>query len=575
MSKRRSRNDIVEHENSDIDTEESDTDSEDSSSDDEDDSQCGFSSDDGMDATDDDEDENVPLINWKRVPFNEPIRVTKFPLTAKPGITVDVDESWTALDYVKLFLDNNIMNTIVLETNKYADKHLAKKKRSKRASKLLWYPVTIDEMWVFFAVLIYQAIIIKPKQRWYWTRNKMFETSFVRNMMNMARFEHIMKFLHFADDDIYDPETHPCPKLRKIWDIFQAINANFEKTYVPEQDISIDESLMAFRGRLSWKQFIPSKRSKCGVKSYVMCESNSSYILKSVIYTGKETEKAPLEDVSITTAIVMNISEKLLHQGYTLVMDNFYNSPELFKLLSSSQTNAYGTLRANRKGLPENFSKIKLKKDEAACWVKEGLVVIKWHDKKDISLISTCHDVSFQETVNKIGGKKIKPQIVIDYNKTMGGVDRADQQMSTYSLMRQQQKKYYKKIFRHLLDQCLLNAYILYKKYTNKNAEHLAFFTTLVGQILKAHQTEDEPSAKRGRPVIQKSLFGDTTPTRLTGRHFPSIVPATDNKKNSTRRCCVCSAKGVRKESRYCCQECDVGLCVDPCFRIYHTQEEY
>lgn len=36
--------------------------------------------------------------------------------------------------------------------------------------------------------------------------------------------------------------------------------------------------------------------------------------------------------------------------------------------------------------------------------------------------------------------------------------------MSCYSIMRKQQKKYYKKIFRHFLDQCLFNAYVYTKK---------------------------------------------------------------------------------------------------------------
>ena len=51
------------------------------------------------------------------------------------------------------------------------------------------------------------------------------------------------------------------------------------------------------------------------------------------------------------------------------------------------------------------------------------------------------------------GGKEImKPQVVIDYNNTIGGVNRADQAMTFYPAMRKQQKKYYKKIFRHLLE---------------------------------------------------------------------------------------------------------------------------
>ena len=55
-------------------------------------------------------------------------------------------------------------------------------------------------------------------------------------------------------------------------------------------------------------------------------------------------------------------------------MDNFYNSPELFDLLLSNETDAYETLRSNKRGLPEQFSKIKLKKGQSVCWLKKGMV---------------------------------------------------------------------------------------------------------------------------------------------------------------------------------------------------------
>jgi len=40
----------------------------------------------------------------------------------------------------------------------------------------------------------------------------------------------------------------------------------------------------------------------------------------------------------------------------------------------------------------------------------------------------------------------------------MGGVDHADQALTFYPVIRKQQKKYYKKIVSHLIEQCLWNA---------------------------------------------------------------------------------------------------------------------
>ncbi|XP_018417520.1 PREDICTED: growth/differentiation factor 11 [Nanorana parkeri] len=84
----------------------------------------------------------------------------------------------------------------------------------------------------------------------------------------------------------------------------------------------------------------------------------------------------------------------------------------------------------------------------------------------------------------------------------MGGVDRADQAMSFYPAMRKQQKKYYKKIFRHLLKQCLWNAYILLKNQSDKPVTHLDFIWKISEQIFLNHQTPSVTMRISGFPNV-------------------------------------------------------------------------
>lgn len=57
--------------------------------------------------------------------------------------------------------------------------------------------------------------------------------------------------------------------------------------------------------------------------------------------------------------------------------------------------------------------------------------------------------------------------------------------------MRKQQKRYYKKIFRHLLDQCLWNAYVLFAEnnaaQSSKKVEHADFLWMTVDGILRQY----------------------------------------------------------------------------------------
>jgi len=62
---------------------------------------------------------------------------------------------------------------------------------------------------------------------------------------------------------------------------------------------------------------------------------------------------------------------------------------------------------------------------------------------------------------------------------------------------------------------------------------------------------------------------------RLSGRHFCGRIPATGKKAWPQKRCVVCYKKGKRKDSSFWCCECKVGLCVTPCFMMFHTLEHF
>ena len=499
----------------------------------------------------------------------------RFPFTRSPGMKVDVERD-NPLAYLQLFLTEEVIELIVAETNRYQQQQSAtlhaRLSRSRR-----WEPVTKEDMWLFLGLLFLQGLVGKPFQKWYWTTNRLLATPFFGTVMSEYRFSLIMKYFHFTNNDEFDEATHPAPKLKKIWEVWQLIVGNFQRTYVPERDISVDESLMAYKGRLSWIQYIASKRARFGIKTYMLCESSTGYIWNSIIYTGKGTKFNPrYSDYGIATSSVLTLLDPLLNQGYCLTTDNFYTSPELYDVLLQNRTDAYGTVRPNRRDMPSFFAKKKLKTGEMVAWQKGKMMAMRWRDKKDVCLLSTVHTTSTATVHTKRGTDVLKPQVVIDYNKTMGGVDRADQAMTFYPAVRKQQKKYYKKIFRHLLEQCLWNAYILHKANSENPLAHSEFVWKVAEQIFAKYQTPSGVENRPGRRAVDV-----VNPERLTGRHFADYIPPTAKKAAPTRMCDVCcskrdrNGKKVRKETRFHCPDCDVGLCVVPCFKIYHTQHLY
>ncbi|XP_068117048.1 piggyBac transposable element-derived protein 4-like [Hyperolius riggenbachi] len=499
----------------------------------------------------------------------------RFAFTGSSGLKVEVEGS-DPLTYLKLFLTADVIDKIVSETNRYAEQQMATSHL--RFSRVrAWEPVTSDVIWQFLGLIILQGVVGKPMQKMYWSTNHLLATPFFGSVMSEYKFSLIMKFLHFTNNEEYDENTHPAPKLRKIWDVSQLIMRNFKQTYVPERDISIDESLMAYKGRLSWIQYIASKRARFGIKSYRLCESSSGYIWNAVIYTGKGTTfSETFRSYGLATSSVLTLLEPLLNQGYCVTTDNFYTSPELIEVLLHNRTDCYGTVRPNRRDMPTSFGAKKLKPGDIVAWQKGKILALRWRDKKDVCLMSTVHNTA-TVTVHTRGGKEVvKPQLVLDYNNTMGGVDKSDQETTFYPAMRKQQKKYYKKIFRHLLEQCLWNSYVLFKKYSDQPGIHADFIWKVVESIFVRHQSSPTAARRPGRHGA-----GVVNPERLTARHFVEYVPPTEKKATPSRMCVVCcskkdsSGKKIRKETRFHCPDCDVGLCAVPCFKIYHTRELY
>ncbi|KAM9316490.1 piggyBac transposable element-derived protein 4-like [Gastrophryne carolinensis] len=209
----------------------------------------------------------------------------RFPFTGSPGMKVDVEHN-DPLAYLKLFLTDDIIEKIVTETNRYNEQQSATL-HSKFSRNRKWEPVTKEDIWKFLGLILLSGVVGKPLQKWYWTTNKLLATPFFGTIMSECRFSLIMKNLHFTNNEEFDEATHPAPKLKKIWEVYQMIIKNFQQSYVPDRDISIDESLMSYKGRLSWIQYIASKRARFRIKSYMLCKSSTGCIWNSVIYTGK------------------------------------------------------------------------------------------------------------------------------------------------------------------------------------------------------------------------------------------------------------------------------------------------
>lgn len=95
---------------------------------------------------------------------------------------------------------------------------------------------------------------------------------------------------------------------------------------------------------------------------------------------------------------------------------------------------------------------------------------VKWMDTWEVVMCSSMHKAYGGQTVNKRvmvhQGQWMRRTIPIpelQYNKYIGGVDLSDALIGFYNLLHKT-RKWYKKLFQHLLDIAIVNAFILHKE---------------------------------------------------------------------------------------------------------------
>jgi hypothetical protein len=162
-------------------------------------------------------------------------------------------------------------------------------------------------------------------------------------------------------------------------------------------------------------------------------------------------------------------------------------------------------------------------------------------------------------------GQAIKPRVVEDYNASVGFVDKSDRMANSYGIARRTWKRT-KKLFFHLTDMTILNAFLIYKSCGGKMT-HKNFHEILVRELI-IHSQEENVTANgisRGRPSPTASQLSQLEVNN--SQHWPA--------KGKQRQCRVRSLQKKTRSTLYVCRKCDVGLCVVNCYEKWHTRVSF
>lgn len=108
--------------------------------------------------------------------------------------------------------------------------------------------------------------------------------------------------------------------------IFDRLKRKYEKIFTPREPVVIYETLIPWRGRLIFEQYIANKAHKYAIKLFKLC-SNTAYTWAMKIYSGRSADG--VRETALAHDVRLQLAEKLFYQGRTLYTDHFYTSYEL------------------------------------------------------------------------------------------------------------------------------------------------------------------------------------------------------------------------------------------------------
>ncbi len=415
-----------------------------------------------------------------------------------------------------------------------------------------WRHTTAQELYAFLGVHLFMGIDRLPSIEMYWSAG--YQHSTITSIFSRDRFKQLRRYFRIVPAPIDAAPRNPIPHVRAL---AEKLNQSFAAHFIPTQHLSLDEAMVAYKGRSPIKQYIPSKPHKWGYKIY--CLASEDYLLHFEVYEGKENDPS---ESGATYDTVIRMTQQYQNQQLILFTDNWFTSPTLMNALKQRGIRMCGSVRSNRKGMPmipRNAVKA-LSKGEYIQRQKDDACLALWKDQKVVQVLFNHVSPRATTTLDRWNdeGEKISigcPQAIHDYFYHARSVDVMNQLHYSYPIGRKA-RRCWPRLAWWLLDMCIINAFKLWSIRQNR-PKQLDFREQLMAELIQQLPADQHPRRGTKRPRAADCLAKD---------HFLQ-------RSDAERECAECSARvaGKRTETRFICQACDVHLCVGECFSSYHA----
>ena len=463
----------------------------------------------------------------------------------------------TIKEAFQVLITQEMVLLLVKETNRRAHLILEQWNKNNSGKEYQWRDTNLEEMWAFIGLLLLAGVHRAKNETLDELWSMINGRPIFRATMSKNRFKALLQFCRFDNTTTRD-ERLKSDKLTAIRDLWTMFLARLQICYTPGGSLTVDEQLIPTRGRCNFRQYMPSKPGKYGLKIFWCCDSNTAYPLNAEVYLGRQPgAAAAAKDTNRIRNLVKRLVHPWINTGRTITTDNYFTSAELAEDFLGVQTTLVGTIRRNKKEIPRELQPNTQRPEQSSifCFDRQ-LTLVSYVPKKShaVILLSSLHH---DQTI--VDDEKKKPEIILYYNSTKGGVDHMDQMVQTYSCKRKT-KRWPMTFFFNILDLGALAAFVVWTTKNpqwneKKNHRRRLFLMELGYDLVQLHldRRQHQPQALQKNVLVAMQAIGLTVTTS-----HPTIVSTATTKQ----RCHLCPRERDRKVMTHC-SSCNAPCCPD------------
>nr|XP_036876804.1 piggyBac transposable element-derived protein 5 [Manis javanica] len=410
------------------------------------------------------------------------------------GPTQKMPPSASAMDFLQLFIPDNALKDMVVQTNMYA-----KKFQERFGSDGAWAEVTLSEMRAFLGYMISTSISHCESVLSIWSGG-FYSNRSLALVMSQARFERILKYFHV----VAFRSSQTTHGLYKVQPFLDSLQTSFDSAFRPSQTQVLHEPLIdedpVFIATCTEREL--RKRKKRKFSLWVRQCSSTGFIVQIYVHLKEGGGPDGLDTLKnkpqLHSMVARSLCRNAVGKNYIIFTGPSITSLTLFEEFEKQEIYCCGLLSARKSdctGLPPSMltnPAAPPARGQHRIRMKGNMSLICWYNKGHFRFLTNAYSPVQQGVIIKRKSGEIPCPLAVEaFAAHLSYICRYDDKYSKYFISHKPNKTW-QQVFWFAVSIAINNAYVLYKMsdaYHVKRYSRAQFGERLVRELLGLEDT--------------------------------------------------------------------------------------